>query len=104
MTQSLSSPPLLGRVHELRAVLTTLRVYSVLLGSCWVCVGGFLGVMAGVLDSQWGAGRRLLLSSAARLVGAVGSFHSQLWRLGRAETSGPAAQVVLPRGLLVPCA
>lgn len=65
-------------------------------------MGGFLGVIAGVLDSQWGAGRRLLLSGAARLVGTVGSFHSQLWRLGRAETSGPAAQVVLPRGLLVP--
>lgn len=57
----------------------------------------------GCSDSQRGAGlcgvsvagRRLLLSGSARLVGSVGPFHSRLWRPGRAKTSGPAAQVVL---------
>lgn len=57
----------------------------------------------GCSDSQRGAGlcgvsvagRRLLLSGSARLVGSVGPFHSRLWRPGRAKTSGPAAQVLL---------
>ena len=70
-----------------------------LLGLC----GLFSWSREGCSDSQRGAGlcgvsvagRRLLLSGSARLVGSVGPFHSRLWRPGRAKTSGPAAQVLL---------
>lgn len=52
-------------MHELRAVLTTLCVYPLLLGSCWVCAGCFLGVVRGVLILSGALGSVVFLSLGA---------------------------------------